>query len=148
MLVRNNIIMAVPKQAKAWKQLPLSDILMSKFSMYSKWSVVFRSLWKAWELIKHNAQFKSSDIILKDNVNCQCFSSIWWNVSHNHKPLALLQGCSAKNWCQKGIKTFGDILVEGKIKSWAGLATEFSLPASNFRTYSTLTEACKDVVFP
>lgn len=110
-------------------------------------SLVFKSLWRAWELSKNNTHFKSPSISLP-NTNCQSYNSIWWNLYHNGKPLSLLQGCSARLWNQKGVKVFSNLLAGGKLNNWEALSAEFDLLTSTARTYTILVEACKNCRFP
>lgn len=91
---RNNIQISTPKQAKAWKMLPISDILNSKLPMVLVGSLVFKILWKNWELVKHSMMISNGKISSYNNNGCQAYSSIWWNLEHKSKPIALLQGCS------------------------------------------------------
>lgn len=135
-LIRKKIVQVVPKLVKSWKVLPLSYLLISKHQIVPTGSVVFRSIWRAWELIKGNVK---CPLFLEHSANfIHPSRSIWWNLEHNGKPLALLQGCSAKKWAQVGIKTFSNILRNGVLVGWVQLKEEFNLPQSNFRTYFVL----------
>lgn len=90
-----------------------------------------------------NHQFTNGDF-----GTIQAHRSIWWNLKHKGKPLALIQGCSAKGWASKGIRHFSDILKDGKLKGWNDLNVAYNLPPSNWRTYTILREACKLLNFP
>lgn len=73
-LIRNNIERVVPKHAKSWKYLHFADIVASKFPVSVQGSSVFKSIWKAWELVRGsltNTEFFSKDLIHGER-------SIWW----------------------------------------------------------------------
>lgn len=79
--------MSFPKRAKKWKGLPFCDLIADKFEFSPFESNVFKSLWKAWEVVKH--YIRNNECFKNNN----CFStnrSIWWNIVHKDKPLATL----------------------------------------------------------
>lgn len=138
--MRNNIQCVVPKKPKSWKLLSLCNLLISKHPISPIGSNVFRSIWKAWELIKNRV----INFLFSNQNDSLIFTqtSIWWNLEHKGKPLALLQGCSAKSWAQKSITTFNSILDNGQLKDWESFKSEFELPSSNWRTYTIIKEVC------
>lgn len=139
------LVCLVPKQAKSGKLLPLIDLLAGNFPVAPARSTVLKTIWKACENVKG---LFTNNCIISENNKISGERSILWNLHHKEKPLALLQGCSAKNWYFKGIKCFNDILCEGHLKSWTSLSHEFDLPHSNWRTYSVLREACIHLHLP
>lgn len=52
-LVRNNIKRVVPKQGKTWKDLPFSDLVAGDFPVSTSGSLVFKTIWKAWENVRN-----------------------------------------------------------------------------------------------
>lgn len=133
-LIRNNIQRVVPKHAKSWKALPFADIVASKFPVSVQGSLVFKSIWKAWELVRGslmNTKFFSKDLIHGER-------SIWWTLLESSNPLALTRGFLARLWAQKGITCFMDILKEDGFISWEGISCKFNLPHSQKRTYRLL----------
>lgn len=97
--------------------------------------------------MKHKVKFKCCNIQGDSNLNCQFYCSLWWNLEHKGKPLALLQGCSTKKWNICGIQTFHNIMDNGQIKTWDNLAVEFNLSIDTARTYNIVFELCKNVTF-
>lgn len=95
-LIRHNIQCNFPKQAKTWKELPFCDLVAGSFPVSVHGSWVFKSI---------------------NNNTLHGERSIWWNLSHNGKPLALTQGCFARHWHNKGIKYFMDILENDELSS-------------------------------
>ena len=84
-LVRNNIARGVPKKAKSWTNLPFCDLLLGNFPVMVQGSMVFRSIWKAWDHVRKfitHKEFHSSNQLHGER-------SIWWNLHLNGKPLAL-----------------------------------------------------------
>lgn len=116
-LIRNNIRLGVPKAAKSWKSLPLSDLLARSFPISTEGSSVFKSIWRAWEIVRINI---ANSWAHRDDIICGK-RSIWWNLFHNGKPLALTQGCSTKNRANKGIFYFKDIFLNNDLISWDDL---------------------------
>lgn len=143
-LVRNNIQNGVPKTAKSWKHLPFSDLVFGNFPISVKGTWVFRSLWKAWENIRHYIDNSAFDY----HYTLQGERSIWWNLLHQGKPLALTKGCSAKFWANKGVKYIMDILDHNQLISWEDLANQFDIPASHKRTYNLIKMACSHLNLP
>lgn len=141
-LVRNNIRLVVPKQAKGWKQLPFVDLIAGKFPISPARSSVFKTIWKAWEYARH---LIANNGLVDNNNTIAGEKSIWWNLLHNDKPQALIQRCSAKSWALKGIKTFNDIICDGALISWDILQQKYHIPRSNGRTYSMIKAACDRV---
>lgn len=72
--------------------------------------------------------------------------SIWWNLLHTSKPLALTQGCSAKAWAAKGICCFKDIIENDTLLDWDTLRAKFNLLSSHKRTYTLLQKACEKLL--
>ena len=143
-LLRNNIQSGFPKQAKYWKNLPFADLVAGTFPVSVQGSMVFKSIWKAWELVRgfiYNSNFDSNNSIHGER-------SIWWNLQHNGKPLALTQGCSAKHWNNLGIKSFIDILENDNLASWQDIRLKFNLPDSHKRTYNMIVNACHPLNLP
>lgn len=120
-LIRNNIRLGVPKKAKSWRSLPISDLIDWNFSISATGSVVLKSIWKAWESVRHSI---GNNWISRDNQICGQ-RSIWWSLTHNGKPLALTQGCLAKKWANKGICCFKDIIINGSLISWDNLSSKY-----------------------
>lgn len=134
-LIRNNISSSTPKKAKKWKGLPIIDLLLGQMDVAPAGSRVFKSLWKAWEQVKHLVQYN-----MKGCKQGQFTSdrSIWWNLSYHGKPLAALQGCSALKWNNMGIRHFAQILENGKLRTWEDLQLALAIPVSQHRTYNML----------
>ncbi|XP_059067540.1 uncharacterized protein LOC131858343 [Cryptomeria japonica] len=98
-LIKHNIERIFPKKACSWKNLPLGDLIVGNFSMVVQGSVIFKSIWHAWEHVRvfiTNKEFYNDNYLHGER-------SIWWNLSINDKPLALYQGCSAKSWARSDI---------------------------------------------
>lgn len=74
--------------------------------------------------------------------------SIWWNLYHNSKPLALTQGCSTRFWHNKGVKYLMDILENDNLITWEDLSSKYNLPALHKRTYNMIRNACKTLNLP
>ena len=125
-LVRHNIERGYPKEAKSWKYLPLCDLITGKFSVIVQGSMIFRSIWCAWD---HVQKFITNKDFYNDN-QIHGERSIWWNLSVNNKPLALYQGCSAKSWAKAGITQFADIFEHDVLIPWDDLKNKFNLPQS------------------
>ncbi|XP_057851145.2 uncharacterized protein LOC131061466 [Cryptomeria japonica] len=143
-LVRNDIQNGVPKTAKSWKHLPFSDLVFGNFPISVKGTWVFHSLWKAWENIRHYIDNSAFDY----HYTLQGERSIWWNLLHQGKPLALTKGCSAKFWANKGVKYIMDILDHNQLISWEDLANQFDIPASHKRMYNLIKMACSHLNLP
>lgn len=134
------------KQDKSWKLLPLCDILSSAHPISLVGSNVFKMIQKAWEIVKKN--ITNCHFIKDGNRTIMGHRSIWWNLEHKDKPLALIKGYSTKGWGHKGINYFNDILKDGYLKDWNDLSEEINLPPRNWRTYTVLKDACKIIQFP
>lgn len=141
-LLRNNITSSVPKKARKWKNLPMLDLLLGQIEVSPTSSEVFKSLWKAWEQVKHLVHIKVNGTIQGQIANNR---SIWWSLFHNGKPLATLQGCSALKWHNMGIKCFDQIIENGQMRSWEELKLTFSIPISQSKTYNILKLALASV---
>ena len=88
-LIRHNICNIVPIHVKRWNNLGFNDILTLNIDFKVGGSVTFRSIWKCWKFVR--TFIKGQGCV--DNNGCLGWDrSIWWNLSHNDKPLALLQG--------------------------------------------------------
>ena len=57
---------------------------------------------------------RNNNLVNEDN-------SIWWNLKLGEKPLALMQGCLAKKWDNRGIFSFNDIHKDGRLSTWETL---------------------------
>lgn len=143
-LVRNNILKVVPKKAKTWKSLPFCDLVAGDFEVSVQGSNVFKSIWKAWSSVK---PFISNNRVSK-NEFIHGGRSIWWNLLHSSKPLALSQGCSAKAWATKGICDFKDIIKDDRLLDWDTLRAIFNLLSSHKCTYNMLQKACENLCLP
>lgn len=140
-VIKNNINMVVPKGSKSWKDLTFCDLVGGGFPISISGSPIFKSIWRVWEVVRSriaNSRAISNDLIYGKR-------SIWWNLYHNLKPLALTQGCSAKMWANKGICCFKDIITNDCLISWDELSNKFELHASNRRTYNMGHNACHDL---
>ncbi|XP_059068323.1 uncharacterized protein LOC131858872 [Cryptomeria japonica] len=137
-LVKSNIERAVPRRAKSWKGLPLTDLVAGSFSVSVQGSCVFRSIWKAWE---HIRRFLVNTRVSNDG-HIHGERSLWWNLTHHGKPLALIRGCSARSWDSKGVKCLADILEHGSLISWEDLSARFNIPPAQKRTYNLIMHAC------
>lgn len=144
-LVRHNLARSTPKKGMTWKGLPLCDIVAGCFDVRLTGSLVFKSIWKALEIVRMH--ISNNDIYGLDGVICG-ERSIWWNLRYNDKALALVQGCSARLWATKGINTLTDILNDGQLLRWSNLSTSFNLLTSHCRTYSFLFSACSSLSLP
>ena len=51
-MIRNNIERGYPKKAKFWKNLPLSELICGDFPIMVQGSVIFKSIWKAWNHVR------------------------------------------------------------------------------------------------
>ncbi|GLJ49275.1 hypothetical protein SUGI_1041170 [Cryptomeria japonica] len=140
-LIRNNIELGFPKHAKTWKGLPLSDLIMGNFPIKVHGSVVFCSIWKAWEQVRkfvYNKDFHDSQTLYGER-------SIWWNLQLSGKPLTLSQGCSAKIWNKKGISQLVDLFEHNQLIPWNDLKIKFNIPDSQKKTYNMIVKATKDL---
>lgn len=63
-LVRNNIRLVVPNQAKSWKLLAHIDLLSRNFPMTPIRSIVFKTIWKSWEIFKCLISSSTSSLII------------------------------------------------------------------------------------
>ncbi|XP_059064196.1 uncharacterized protein LOC131856424 [Cryptomeria japonica] len=140
-LVRHNIERGFPKKAKSWKNLPFSDLLLGNFPVAVQGSVVFKSIWKAWEHVRDHISNK--DCYFNDQLHGE--RSIWWNLVINGKPLALSQGCSARSWAKKGINQFVDLFEDGLLPSWDAIKTKYDIPDSQKKTYNMILQAARDL---
>lgn len=86
------------------------------------------SIWKFWEFIWH---LIANNGILDQYNTIYGEKSIWWNLMHKDKSLALIQGCSARNWAYGGIINFNDIINNGALIPWCDLMHNFQIPSSN-----------------
>ncbi|XP_057819421.2 uncharacterized protein LOC131032462 [Cryptomeria japonica] len=140
-LIRNNIERGYPKNAKFWKNLPLTDLICSEFAIIVQGSAVFKSIWKAWN---HVRQFiKNKDFF--DDKTLHGERSIWWNLKLGNKPLALTQGCSAKCWANLGIKQLIDIFENDRLIHLDELKSKFNLSDSHKRTYNMIVRASRSI---
>ena len=87
-LIRNNIERGYPKNAKFWKNLPLTDLICCEFPIIVQGSTIFKSIWKAWN---HVRQFITNKDF-HDNKTLHGERSIWWNLSLVINPLLLPKG--------------------------------------------------------
>lgn len=142
-LVRNNIQCSTPKIAKKWKNLPMGDLIAGNFEVSLVGSEVFKSIWKAWN---HVRQYISNKDIIDKKGSLNLGRSIWWNVLHNGKQLAYLQGCSTLKWHNQELVTFEHILEDGTLTSWETLSSKFNLPLSQARTYTILKSALAPIL--
>jgi hypothetical protein len=137
-LIRNNLRLSHCSRPRGWKYFCFTDSLTVDAPLVVQGSNVFRSIWKAWKFVKNflinNVPVEKSGLLCRKK-------SIWWNLSHGGKKLALLQGCSAKKWSELGISMFGDIIMEDSIVEWEWLEDKYNLPKSQWRTYSVLRGA-------
>ncbi|XP_059069967.1 uncharacterized protein LOC131859829 [Cryptomeria japonica] len=104
-------------------------------------SVVFKSIWKAWEHVRDHISNK--DYYFNDQLHGE--RSIWWNLVINGKPLALSQGCSARSWAKKGISQFVDLFEDGLLPSWDTIKTKYDIPDSQKKTYNMILQAARDL---
>ena len=112
-LVRNNIQNGVPKSAKAWKHLPFRDLIFGKLHISVERTWILCSIWKAWENIHHHIDNSAFDY----HYTLQGERSLWWNILHQGKPLALTKGCSTRFWAKKGVKYIMGILEHNQLIS-------------------------------
>ncbi|XP_057840597.2 uncharacterized protein LOC131050442 [Cryptomeria japonica] len=140
-LIHNNIERGYPKNAKFWKNLPLTDLICSEFPIIVQGSAVFKSIWKAWN---HVRQFiKNKDFFYDKTLHGE--RSIWWNLKLGNKPLALTQGYSAKCWANLGIKQLIDIFENDRLIHWDELKSKFNLSDSHKRTYNMIVRASRSI---
>lgn len=59
-LIRNNIERGVPKHAKSWKYLPLSDLIVGIFPILVQGSCMFKAIWKAWKHVRKHLKNTSA----------------------------------------------------------------------------------------
>ncbi|XP_057849360.2 uncharacterized protein LOC131060216 [Cryptomeria japonica] len=138
-LVRHNIERGYPKKAKSWKNLPFGDLLLGEFPVAVQGSMVFKAIWKAWEQVRDHIMNKS----WYHQGSLHGERSIWWNLVINGKPLALMQGCSARSWAKKGIKQFADLFEGDLLPSWDAIKSKFDIPDSQRRTYNMVRQASR-----
>lgn len=135
----HNISKATPKKSSSWKGLPLCDILARIFESKPSRSIVFNSIWNAWEVMRGHI---SNNGITGMDGEIYGERLIWWNLKHNDKPLSLLQGFSAKIWASRGINNFFGIIHIGQLLRWCDIIEKFHIPPSHHKTYSMLRDAC------
>ncbi|XP_059072101.1 uncharacterized protein LOC131872684 [Cryptomeria japonica] len=140
-LVRNNIERGFPTKAKFWNNMPFNDLVIGNFPISVQGSEVFKSIWKAWNIVRPFIVNKG----FHDDTQIYGERSIWWNLKLSGKPLALLQGCSAKHWASKGIISFIDIFEHDNLISWEELKNTFSLPNSQKKTYNMILKATQNL---
>lgn len=90
-------------------------------------SNVFKSIWKCWRYVWG---FLCNIGLAEGQGMVYSHKSLWWNLKHKGKPLALLQGFSSRKWVEKGINKFQDVLKEGTLIPWEELASDFGIPSS------------------
>lgn len=123
-LIRSKIERVVPKKAKSWKGLPFIDLLAKGFPISIQGSCIFRYIWKSWEQVRGfvgNTSIYNGDLMYGEG-------SLWWNLFHAGKLLALTQGCLARNWASKGIKYLIYVIEHDTLISWEDLSSKFNLP--------------------
>lgn len=143
-LIRNNIERGVPKNARSWKALPLANLVAGHFLISMQGSYVFKSIWKAWEHIRHLIDNPS----VSSNATIHGERSIWWNLLHANKPLALTQGCLTKLWSRSGIRVFEDLFENGALLSLEELNSSYNLSPTQKRTYHMVKNACAALALP
>ncbi|XP_059074592.1 uncharacterized protein LOC131064526 [Cryptomeria japonica] len=140
-LVRHNIERGFPKKAKSWKNLPFGDLLLGNFPVSVQGSLVFKSIWKAWEHVMEHITNK--DWYHHDQLHGE--RSIWWNLAISGKPLALSQGCSARSWAKKGINQFVDLFESDCLPSWDAIKSKYDIPDSQKKTYNMVLQASRNI---
>lgn len=93
-------------------------------------------------------KFISHNNIIWDNNEVCGERSLWWNLKHNDKPLALLQGCSARVWASKGLANFSDIIKDGHLLSWNEVMQIYDIPISHSKAYNVLKDARAPLALP
>ena len=108
-MIRNNLRRSHCSRPRGWTNFLFPDCLWVDAPLVVQGSNVFKSIWKAWKFVKN--LLSNKDRVEKSSLLCGK-KSIWWNLSHGDKKLALLQGFSTKKWSELGISIFEDIILE------------------------------------
>lgn len=127
------------RKSSTWKNINLYVLLARTFLVKVIGLNAFISIWKGFEKVR--GFISQNGIISTDNQVCGERYQ-WWNLFHDGKPLALLQGCSAKDWARSGISTFHEVIENDHVVDWEVLKNNYILLTSNERIYTVLREVC------